>query len=80
MIIIIIDLRLDLHPMMMMMLSLSCLFLVLMLQMTADQLLEMYKGFVAKYPVVTIEDAYDQDAWDAWAKMNATMTNIQLVG
>ena len=48
--------------------------------LTPDQLLDMYKGFVAKYPIVTIEDAFEQDAWDAWAKMNSTLTNIQLVG
>lgn len=48
--------------------------------LTSDQLLDMYKGFVAKYPIVTIEDAFEQDAWDAWAKMNSTLTNIQLVG
>ena len=39
----------------------------------------MYKGFVAKYPVVSIEDAFDQDDWSSWAKMNAEM-DTQLVG
>ena len=31
------------------------------------------------YPVVSIEDAFDQDDWDAWTKMNAAV-EIQLVG
>jgi len=48
-------------------------------QLTSDQLFDVYKGFVEKYPVVSIEDAFDQDDWDAWTKMNETVT-IQLVG
>lgn len=46
---------------------------------TSDQLLDMYKGFISKYPVVSIEDAFDQDDWAAWSKMNASVS-IQLVG
>jgi len=47
--------------------------------LTSDQLFEVYKGFITKYPVVSIEDAFDQDDWPAWTKMNAGVT-IQLVG
>jgi enolase len=47
--------------------------------LTSDQLFEVYKSFVAKYPVVSIEDAFDQDDWEAWTKMNAAL-DIQLVG
>jgi enolase len=49
------------------------------LWLSSDQLLDVYKGFVANYPVVSIEDSFDQDDWDAWGKMNAEM-DIQLVG
>ena len=48
-------------------------------QLTSDQLFGVYKEFIEKYPVVSIEDAFDQDDWDAWTKMNAAV-NIQLVG
>ena len=48
-------------------------------QLSSDQLFGVYKEFCEKYPVVTIEDAFDQDDWEAWTKMNAAM-NIQLVG
>jgi len=48
-------------------------------QLTSDQLFDVYKGFVEKYPVVSIEDAFDQDDWPAWTKMNAAV-QIQLVG
>ena len=46
---------------------------------SSDDLLEMYKMFCSKYPVVTIEDPFDQDDWDSFAKMTSTV-NVQLVG
>ncbi|ORX58110.1 enolase [Hesseltinella vesiculosa] len=46
---------------------------------TGEQLTDIYKGFVDKYPVVSIEDAFDQDDWDNWTHMN-TNADIQLVG
>ena len=49
------------------------------LQLTSDQLFEVYQGFITKYPVISIEDAFDQDDWPAWTKMNAAVS-IQLVG
>jgi len=49
------------------------------LQLTSDQLFDVYKGFIEKYPVVSIEDAFDQDDWPAWTKMNEAVS-IQLVG
>jgi len=42
--------------------------------LTSDQLFEVYKGFITKYPVVSIEDGFDQDDWPAWTKMNAAVT------
>lgn len=47
--------------------------------LTSDQLLQVYDGFLKNYPIVSIEDAFDQDDWDAWGKMNATLST-QLVG
>lgn len=47
--------------------------------LTSEQLFEVYQGFIDKYPVLSIEDAFDQDDWDAWTKMNARV-DIQLVG
>jgi len=46
---------------------------------SSDRLAEIYQEMVAKYPVVSIEDAFDQDDWAAWSKYHAS-TNIQLVG
>jgi len=56
-----------------------CKMYFLLFQLNSDALLEVYKGFVKDYPVVTIEDAFDQDDWDAWGKMNKEMS-VQLVG
>jgi len=47
--------------------------------LTADQLTEMFQEFISNYPVVTIEDPFDQDAWDAWTNITANV-NIQIVG
>ncbi|PIO70753.1 phosphopyruvate hydratase [Teladorsagia circumcincta] len=47
--------------------------------LTGDQLAALYQTFIKEYPVVSIEDAFDQDDWDNWGKLKAA-TNIQLVG
>ncbi|XP_041316178.1 alpha-enolase isoform X2 [Pyrgilauda ruficollis] len=44
-----------------------------------DQLADLYKGFVKNYPVVSIEDPFDQDDWGAWKKFTGSV-NIQVVG
>merc|ERR1719178_612076 len=46
---------------------------------TSDQLAEMYQGFIKDYPVVSIEDPFDQDDWEGYAKLTAA-TDIQIVG
>uniref|UniRef100_A0A8C9TK75 phosphopyruvate hydratase n=1 Tax=Scleropages formosus TaxID=113540 RepID=A0A8C9TK75_SCLFO len=46
---------------------------------TPDQLAEIYKNFVKDYPVVSIEDPFDQDDWKAWASFTGS-TDIQVVG
>jgi len=44
-----------------------------------DALGDMYKGFISDFPVVSIEDAFDQDDWAAWSKLTEE-TDIQIVG
>merc|ERR1719318_107535 len=44
--------------------------------LTSDQLADVYRGFIQNYPVVSIEDAFDQDDWDAWTNLNKS-ENIQ---
>ena len=45
-----------------------------------DELTAMYKDFTEKYPVISIEDPFDQDAWDAFSQITLAMPNIQWVG
>jgi enolase len=47
--------------------------------LTGDQLTDLYKLFITKYNVKSIEDAFDQDDWENWSKLLA-QTDIQLVG
>merc|ERR1712226_500797 len=48
---------------------------------TGEALLEMYEGFVDKYPFVSIEDPFDQDDWEAYTGMQAKLGDkIQIVG
>uniref|UniRef100_A0AAY4DZF2 phosphopyruvate hydratase n=1 Tax=Denticeps clupeoides TaxID=299321 RepID=A0AAY4DZF2_9TELE len=44
-----------------------------------DKLADLYKSFVKDYPVVSIEDPFDQDDWQAWSNFTAS-TSIQVVG
>merc|ERR1719361_1560642 len=46
-----------------------------------DDMLAFYKEIVDKYPVVSIEDPFDQDHWDAYTEMVEEMgENVQVVG
>jgi len=48
---------------------------------SADELIDYYKVWLAKYPLVSIEDPFDQDDWDAYAKfMKAVGKDVQVVG
>ncbi|XP_074710593.1 alpha-enolase-like isoform X1 [Strix uralensis] len=44
-----------------------------------DHLADLYKGFVKNYPVVSIEDPFDEDDWAAWKKFTGSV-GIQVVG
>jgi len=46
---------------------------------TPAQMIELYKEFIKEFPIVSIEDPFDQDDWDAWTKLNAD-SGIQIVG
>jgi len=48
---------------------------------TTDEMIEYYKVWIAKYPLVSIEDPFDQDDWEAYTKFMAAVGNdIQVVG
>ncbi|KAF9135718.1 phosphopyruvate hydratase, partial [Mortierella sp. 14UC] len=47
--------------------------------LTGEQLAQLYQEFTAKYPIVSIEDPFDQDDWSAWSHLTGA-TDIQIVG
>jgi enolase len=49
--------------------------------MSAEELVEYYKGLCDRYPIVSIEDGFDEGDWDGWKKQtDAQGDKIQLVG
>jgi enolase len=49
--------------------------------MTPAQLLEIYAGLAENYPIVSIEDPYDQDDFDGFVAMTKRMGDkVQIVG
>ncbi|RID67128.1 hypothetical protein BRARA_D02228 [Brassica rapa] len=50
-------------------------------KISGDALKDLYKSFVAEYPIVSIEDPFDQDDWEHYAKMTTECgDSVQIVG
>jgi enolase len=48
---------------------------------TSDQMVEFWAGWVARYPIISIEDGLAEDDWDGWKKLTDTLGGkVQLVG
>jgi len=47
---------------------------------TSDQLANLYREFIKEYPMVSIEDPFDQDDWSAWTSLTSNCSDIQIVG
>lgn len=48
---------------------------------TNDDMVEFWTNWVEKYPIVSIEDALDENDWDGWKKLtDAVGGRVQLVG
>ncbi|MBF0446676.1 MAG: phosphopyruvate hydratase [Magnetococcales bacterium] len=49
--------------------------------LTPDQLVEFYKDLCDRYPIISIEDGFDEGDWQGWKKMTEVLgQRIQLVG
>ncbi|KAF8570752.1 hypothetical protein P879_00984 [Paragonimus westermani] len=46
---------------------------------SGDKLLDMYTSLLTTYPIVTIEDPFDQDDWEHWIKFR-NQSKVQIVG
>ena len=48
---------------------------------TSEELIEHWKKLVDKYPIISIEDALDEEDWEGWQKLTAELGyKVQLVG
>lgn len=47
--------------------------------LSPEKLQDLYLDFVKNFPIVSIEDPFDQDDWNAWKSITAA-TSIQIVG
>lgn len=50
-------------------------------KISGDSLKDVYKSFVSDYPIVSIEDPFDQDDWATYAKLTDEIgQQVQIVG
>ncbi len=50
-------------------------------KVSSDAMVKHWAGWVAKYPIVSIEDGLAEDDWDGWAKQQKKLGDkVQLVG
>eukprot|EP00928_Gymnodinium_smaydae_P020923 TRINITY_DN180_c0_g1_i3.p1 TRINITY_DN180_c0_g1~~TRINITY_DN180_c0_g1_i3.p1 ORF type:complete len:920 (+),score=241.01 TRINITY_DN180_c0_g1_i3:63-2822(+) len=49
------------------------------MKVSADKLIELYQRWVSKYPFVSIEDPFDQDDWDAYKSLMASVGQEQQI-
>lgn len=48
---------------------------------TSEQLIEHWKNLVEKYPIISIEDALDEEDWEGWQLLTSELGGkVQLVG
>ncbi len=50
-------------------------------QKTIDQMIAFYKELIEKYPIISIEDGFDEDDWEGWKILTEELgKKIQIVG
>jgi enolase len=48
---------------------------------SAEEMVALYKGWIDRYPIVSIEDGLAEDDWSGWAKLTEALSaRVQLVG
>jgi enolase len=48
---------------------------------TAEEMVGLYEGWIAKYPIVSLEDGLAEDDWEGWARLTQALGDrVQLVG
>jgi len=50
-------------------------------KLSSEEMVEFWTGWVEEYPIISIEDAMDENDWDGWASLTEEVGDkIQLVG
>jgi len=50
-------------------------------KLTSSEMVDYWKGWADKYPIISIEDGLDEDDWSGWNSLNSKIGDkIQLVG
>ncbi len=50
-------------------------------KLTTEEMVDFWKKWAKKYPILSIEDGLDEDDWDGWASLTKAIGNkVQLVG
>ncbi len=50
-------------------------------ELTTDEMVEYYKSMVKKYPIISIEDGFDENDWDGFKKLTSEIgDSVQIVG
>ena len=50
-------------------------------RLSSAEMVEFWAGWVDEYPIISIEDALDEDDWDGWAQLTERVgETVQLVG
>ena len=49
--------------------------------LSSDELIDLYEGWLSRYPIASIEDGLGEDDWEGWAQLTARLgARVQLVG
>ncbi len=49
--------------------------------LTSREMVDLYEGWIAEYPIVSIEDGLAEDDWEGWSHLRQRLGNrVQLVG
>ena len=50
-------------------------------ELTSEEMVQMYKDWTSKYPILVIEDGLAEDDWNGWKRLNSELgKRIELVG
>ena len=49
-------------------------------QLSGQELSEFYSSLLSKYPIISIEDPFDQDDWKSYKEFYSSNKNVQIVG